>query len=250
VPLTRSIQSIINATALSEDRNFVIDWSHTRSTLINNWNQLSQYWRGDGIVKPSQANFGIGMEDTFLCLCNRTLPVYLSQVDHVLTREQLANKILFQRIPKHQEPRPIYQRITVTTDAFGIIKSIDGQYIVEYQFNETQSTGNIMTDYYMGPLGVEPRSGVIKATLWNEKKKIEETEVFEFTDWPPTLNTKLAHSGDEYLGANVRTLIENDLCNLQLLCGPCNGSKNNNSFGLFSGNKFTDLFKENSFENA
>lgn len=240
--LTREVVAVINSTVNSADRNFVVGWEQTRQSLIENWDYFRTVWRGADIARPPQADYGAGLEDTFRCLCNRVLPVYLAQADHVLSREEIPNRIHFQQVLAPNSPGPLRQRITVTLDENGVIERVTGNYIVEYQLNPITA----LTD--IGRYGVDPGTGIIRAKIWDSIARVESIEVFEF-DGPhaPNAHTRLIHPGDPDFNITVSTLIEHDMCNLQLMCGPCNGAKQGVSYHYFAGNYASALFYRNNF---
>ncbi|WP_027911839.1 hypothetical protein [Pseudomonas sp. URIL14HWK12:I7] len=240
--LTREVVAVINSTVNSADRNFVVGWNETRRSLIENWDYFRTIWRGADIARPQQEDYGAGLEDTFRCLCNRVLPVYLAQADHVLSREEIPNRILFQQVVPPRSPGPLRQRITITLDDNNVIEQVTGNYIVEYQINPSTA----LTD--IGRYGVDPGSGIIRAKIWDSVTRQESIEVFEFDiAHLPNAHTKLIHPGDPDFNITVSTLIEHDMCNLQLMCGPCNGAKQGVSYHYFAGNPASALFYRNQF---
>jgi hypothetical protein len=240
--LVREVVAMINSTVNSADRNFVVSWEQTRQSLIQNWDYFRVYWRGSDIARPEQADYGAGLEDSFRCLCNRVLPVYLAQADHVLTREEIPNRILFQQVTGLDSPGPVRQRVTITLDEHNVVERVTGNYIVQYQLNPPTAKTDI------GRFSVDPGTGIIRAKIWDSIAQTESIEVFEF-DGPhaPHAHTRLIHPGDPDFNITVSSLIEHDMCNLQLMCGPCNGAKQGNSYEYFAGNHANTLFYRSDF---
>lgn len=212
--------------------------------MIKHWNYLRQNWR-QGIDRPGDQDFGAGSEPTFLCVCRRTLPVYLSQVDHILSQKDIPTKVVFQRILPPASPGPIRQQLFVDVGEDERVVSIDARYLVEYQINPAPEPviaphtpfGALSFGMPIGRYGVEPQTGIIVAMVWNDTTSTESKEVFEFKTYihTPTVYTPLVHAGDDEFETSVKNLLINDLNNLQLLCGPCNTSKQEKSFHYYKG---------------
>lgn len=240
----RTTNLVADLTALKESRYFVMDWSHTRQAVIKHWNYLRQNWR-QGIDRPADQDFGTGAEPTFLCVCNRTLPVYLSQVDHILSQKDIPTKIIFRRVLPPDSPGPIRQQLFVDIGEDERVISMDARYLVEYQINPAPEPvappharfGSLSFGSPIGRYGVEPQTGIIVAWIWNDTTATEAKEIFEFKTYihVPTAYTRLVHAGDDTFETSVKDLLINDLNNLQLLCGPCNTSKQEKSFHYYKG---------------
>lgn len=242
---TRTTNLAADLTALKDDRAFVIDWTHTRQTVITHWNYLRRFWR-EGIDRPSNRDFGKGPEPTFLCVCDRVLPVYLAQVDHILSQDDIPTNVIFTRVMPPASPGPIRQRLTVTTDENDDVETISAKYLVKYQINPAPepvlASGSSILSSSFGPsigrFGVEPQTGIVRARVWNNATNQETNEVFEFKVNPfgdISIYTELVHAGDDAFETTIKKLLINDLYNLQLLCGPCNTSKQEKSFHYYKG---------------
>lgn len=241
---TRTINLAADLTALKDDRFFVIDWTHTRRTVIQHWNYIRQNWR-EGQARPGNQDFGIGAEPTFECVCGRVLPVYLAQIDHILSQNDIPTNVILTRVHPPASPGPIRQRLFVTTDENDIVQTITAKYLVEYQINPAKEPKNkrgtplVFTKFGqpIGRYGVEPRTGIVRARVWNNLTNQETNEVFEFkyTGGPVSIYTTLTHAGDDAFEVTIHKLLINDLYNLQLLCGPCNTSKQEKSFHYYKG---------------
>lgn len=240
--LVREVVAVINSTVVSGDRAFVVGWAQTRLTLIRDWDYFRVLWRGANLPRPPQQNFGAGLEDTFHCVCNRVLPVVLAQADHVMSREEIPNMITFQQVQLPHSPGPIRQRLTITLDDNDVLVRVTGTYIVEYQINPATAMEDI------GRFSVDPGTGIVRAKIWDSMTHSESIEVFEFVGGhAPNAHTKIEHPGDSALNLTIASLLEQDMCNLQLMCGPCNASKNDVSYYYFEGQQMDTLFNRGNF---
>jgi len=238
----RTQKALVDLRCKAEWRLFSCLWDHTRETLIEHWDELRAGWRR--IDRPAAQDFGIGDEPTFLCWCNRSLPTYLAQVDHVLSQEEMHGKVIYKKINPPHSPGPVRQILYYDADENGVITRIDGRYLVEYQINPKKPSSNPFKDQSIGRYSVEAGTGLIRIeaqTIFRREPICFEYEPNFFSGGAPTMYTTLTHAGDPDFKVSLGDLLKNDLKNLQLLCGPCNASKQEKSYHLYKGQPVNDL---------
>lgn len=100
-----------------------ISFDDARAFFIQNLDRLRSNWRTDGA--PGTRDFGAGEEPTFKCMCNRTLPVVVGQIDHVAADKALRSgagntsaasvTIEMRPEPGSAFPNPLSKKVSVET---------------------------------------------------------------------------------------------------------------------------------------
>jgi 5-methylcytosine-specific restriction endonuclease McrA len=70
-----------------------INWQYTSAFYRNNWGIFCEYLSNS--AGQHWTNFGAGSELTFTCVkCNRTLPLAISEADHVIAKSTLSVRVV------------------------------------------------------------------------------------------------------------------------------------------------------------
>jgi hypothetical protein len=100
-----------------------ISFDDARAFFIQNLDRFRSNWRTDDAL--GTRDFGAGEEATFKCMCNRTLPVVVGQIDHVAADKTLRTgagntsaasvTIEMRPEPGSTVPNPLNKKVSVET---------------------------------------------------------------------------------------------------------------------------------------
>lgn len=151
---TITYEPVFLANAALGGRGESISFEQARPFFLQNREWFRANWR-TGAEAP-RSDFGAGIEDAFLCVCGRKLPVLIAQVDHVVSQTHLRNGgdlvEVVERTARRLLPEALTKEVAFLVTRAGGVQSARVKYLVYASANQTDQASPLETGRVAGAI--------------------------------------------------------------------------------------------------